>query len=171
MQVLQRSARAVAPATFGAPRPAAGRRVSAAAIVPAHEAMGLASAAAAAEPCEYNSSIVTSHTNPARQTRSPIPITRHLVASEPNWSPTTDTSRFVSAAAVAVYTLAAADGIRAALTPTAEYFSSLGVPGWLVHWGHPGNMAVVLFAMGGYGAAYLGWQIRVSGDGVSLDKI
>lgn len=28
--------------------------------------------------------------------------------------------------------------------------------------GHPGNMAVVLFAMGGYGAAYLGWQIRVS---------
>jgi hypothetical protein len=30
-------------------------------------------------------------------------------------------------------------------------------------------MAVVLFAMGGYGAAYLGWQIRVSGDGVSKE--
>jgi hypothetical protein len=28
--------------------------------------------------------------------------------------------------------------------------------------GHPGNMAVVLLAMGGYGAAYLGWQIRLS---------
>jgi hypothetical protein len=30
------------------------------------------------------------------------------------------------------------------------------VPEALVHWGHPGNMAVVLFAMGGYGAGYLG---------------
>lgn len=56
----------------------------------------------------------------------------------------------------AVYTLAAADGIRTALTPAAEYFNTLGVPEWLVHWGHPGNMAVVLFAMGGYGAGYLG---------------
>lgn len=27
-------------------------------------------------------------------------------------------------------------------------------------------MAVVLLAMGGYGAAYLGWQIRVSDNGV-----
>jgi hypothetical protein len=56
----------------------------------------------------------------------------------------------------AVYDLAAASGIRAALTPAAEYFNTLGVPDWLVHWGHPGNMAVVLFAMGGYGAGYLG---------------
>lgn len=63
--------------------------------------------------------------------------------------------------------VAAAEGIRQALTPAADYFSTLGVPEWLVHWGHPGNMAVVLFAMGGYGAAYLGWQIRVSDDGVS----
>jgi hypothetical protein len=55
-----------------------------------------------------------------------------------------------------VYDLAAASGIRAALTPAAEYFNTLGVPDWLVHWGHPGNMAVVLFAMGGYGAGYLG---------------
>jgi hypothetical protein len=56
----------------------------------------------------------------------------------------------------AVYDLAAAGGLRAALTPAADYFSSLGVPEALVHWGHPGNMAVVLFAMGGYGAGYLG---------------
>ncbi len=34
-----------------------------------------------------------------------------------------------------------------------------------VHWGHPGNMFVVLSAMGGYGS-YLGWQIRLSDDGV-----
>lgn len=56
----------------------------------------------------------------------------------------------------AVYTLAAAGGIRAALTPAAEYFNTLGLPEPLIHWGHPGNMAVVLFAMGGYGAGYLG---------------
>lgn len=30
-----------------------------------------------------------------------------------------------------------------------------------MHWGHPGNMAVVLFAMGGYGT-YLGFRIRYS---------
>lgn len=32
----------------------------------------------------------------------------------------------------AVATVAAADGIRAALTPAADYFGSLGVPDWLV---------------------------------------
>ncbi|CAA6655544.1 unnamed protein product [Spirodela intermedia] len=39
----------------------------------------------------------------------------------------------------------------------------MDLPGWLVHWGHPANMAVVLFAMGGYGT-YLGFRIRFSGD-------
>lgn len=33
-----------------------------------------------------------------------------------------------------------------------------------VHWGHPGNMAVVLFAMGGYGAGYLGWCAAAPSD-------
>jgi hypothetical protein len=65
-----------------------------------------------------------------------------------------------------VITLAAADGLRAALAPQAAAFNELGLPDWLVHWGHPGNMAVVLLAMGGYGAVYLGWQIRTSEDGV-----
>jgi hypothetical protein len=74
------------------------------------------------------------------------------------------------AAVQPIYDTAAAAGIRAALTPAAEYFNTLNVPGWLVHWGHPGNMAVVLFAMGGYGAAYLGWQIRVSEDGELIAK-
>lgn len=69
-----------------------------------------------------------------------------------------------------LYTLAAAGGIRTALTPAAEYFNTLGVPEWLVHWGHPGNMATVLFAMGGYGAGYLGWQIRLSEDGDVIAK-
>ena len=45
--------------------------------------------------------------------------------------------------ACAVYTLAAsnggiAGGIRRLLEPQAEYFNTLNLPGWLVHWGHPG---------------------------------
>ncbi len=36
--------------------------------------------------------------------------------------------------------------------------------------GHPGNMAVVLFAMGLYGSGYLGWQIRTSGDTAMVAK-
>ncbi len=36
--------------------------------------------------------------------------------------------------------------------PQAAYFSTLDLPEALIHWGHPGNMAVVLLAMGGYGA-------------------
>lgn len=47
----------------------------------------------------------------------------------------------------------------------AEYLNTLGLPEPLVHWGHAGNMAVVLLAMGGYGS-YLGWQIRVGDDEV-----
>lgn len=38
----------------------------------------------------------------------------------------------------AVYTVAAAEGIRAALAPTADYFATLGLPSALVRWGHPG---------------------------------
>mmetsp|Transcript_46202 Transcript_46202/g.77002 ORF Transcript_46202/g.77002 Transcript_46202/m.77002 type:complete len:247 (+) Transcript_46202:86-826(+) len=49
------------------------------------------------------------------------------------------------------------------LQPIADNLSGLGLPDALIHWGHPGNMAVVLFAMGGYGA-YLGWQIRSPSD-------
>lgn len=93
-----------------------------------------------------------------------VPCDRHRSKLNCNYDPD---CRLLDAVCSAVYTVAAADGIRAALTPAADYFNTLGVPGWLVHWGHPGNMAVVLFAMGGYGAGYLGWQIRVSNDGVS----
>lgn len=51
--------------------------------------------------------------------------------------------------------------IRSVFGPFADLVKTWGLPDWLVHWGHPGNMAVVLFAMGGYGS-YLGWQIRLS---------
>ncbi|XP_057871332.1 uncharacterized protein LOC131077797 isoform X2 [Cryptomeria japonica] len=56
-----------------------------------------------------------------------------------------------------------ADTIRSVFGPFAELVKTWNLPDWLVHWGHPGNMAVVLFAMGGYGS-YLGWQIRLSDD-------
>merc|ERR1711920_825834 len=55
--------------------------------------------------------------------------------------------------------LAASGGLTAALKPAADAFASLGVPPWLVKYGHPGNMAVVLSAMGGYGSL-LGWKVR-----------
>lgn len=71
----------------------------------------------------------------------------------------------LASTAVPVATLAAAEGLRNALQPQADYFNTLGLPEALIHWGHPGNMLVVLLAMGGYGAVYLGWQIRLSEDG------
>lgn len=67
-------------------------------------------------------------------------------------------------------TLAAVNPVRAFLEPQAEYFKTLNLPEWLIHWGHPGNMAVVLFAMGGYGALYLGWQIRTGKSKEIRDK-
>eukprot|EP00890_Picochlorum_soloecismus_P000729 jgi/Picsp_1/1657/NSC_05131-R1_protein len=67
-------------------------------------------------------------------------------------------------------TLAAVNPVRAFLEPQAAYFKTLDLPEWLVHWGHPGNMAVVLFAMGGYGALYLGWQIRTGKSKEIRDK-
>jgi hypothetical protein len=51
----------------------------------------------------------------------------------------------------------------------ADTFSTLGLPEWLIHWGHPGNMFVVLLAMGGYGG-WLGWQIRLSDDDDLITK-
>eukprot|EP00250_Pteridium_aquilinum_P004256 c14482_g1_i1 orf=128-961(+) len=64
---------------------------------------------------------------------------------------------------LAIATLPGAGTIADLFEPIAEVVRSLDLPDWLVHWGHPGNMAVVLFAMGGYGS-YLGWQIRLSDD-------
>ncbi|XP_021743871.1 uncharacterized protein LOC110709920 [Chenopodium quinoa] len=59
--------------------------------------------------------------------------------------------------------LPGAETVRSAFAPFVEIVKSLNLPDWLVHWGHPGNMAVVLFAMGGYGT-YLGFRIRFSDD-------
>ncbi|KAL7095907.1 hypothetical protein ACP275_10G051800 [Erythranthe tilingii] len=59
--------------------------------------------------------------------------------------------------------LPGATTVTSLFSPFVEIVKSFNLPGWLVHWGHPGNMAVVLFAMGGYGT-YLGFRIRFSDD-------
>ncbi|OMO73659.1 hypothetical protein COLO4_26947 [Corchorus olitorius] len=59
--------------------------------------------------------------------------------------------------------LPGAGTVRSLFGPFVELVKSLNLPDWLVHWGHPGNMAVVLFAMGGYGT-YLGFRIRYADD-------
>ncbi|KAK7345506.1 hypothetical protein VNO77_16110 [Canavalia gladiata] len=55
------------------------------------------------------------------------------------------------------------EAVTSVFGPFVELVKSWNLPDWLVHWGHPGNMAVVLFAMGGYGT-YLGFRIRFSDD-------
>ncbi|CAL5207276.1 unnamed protein product [Lathyrus oleraceus] len=65
-----------------------------------------------------------------------------------------------------LYTAALIPGdgaVKSAFEPFVDIVKSLNLPDWLVHWGHPANMAVVLFAMGGYGT-YLGFRIRFSDD-------
>ncbi|KAL3753980.1 hypothetical protein ACJRO7_001256 [Eucalyptus globulus] len=59
--------------------------------------------------------------------------------------------------------LPGAGTVRSLIGPFVELVKSWSLPDGLVHWGHPGNMAVVLFAMGGYGT-YLGFRIKYSDD-------
>ena len=56
------------------------------------------------------------------------------------------------------------------VAPSAQFFDTLGLPEPLVHWGHPGNMAVVLAAMGFYGSGVLGSTIRWSDDAAAVAK-
>ncbi|KAK7392443.1 hypothetical protein VNO78_20882 [Psophocarpus tetragonolobus] len=57
--------------------------------------------------------------------------------------------------------LPGAEAVTSIFAPFVDLVKSWNLPEWLVHWGHPANMAVVLFAMGGYGT-YLGFRIRYS---------
>ncbi|ERN12856.1 hypothetical protein AMTRI_Chr07g78700 [Amborella trichopoda] len=59
--------------------------------------------------------------------------------------------------------LPGAEIARAVFGPFAETVKTWDVPNGLLHWGHPGNMAVVCLAMGGYGS-YLGFRIKYSDD-------
>ena len=49
--------------------------------------------------------------------------------------------------------------LRASIQPIADWFSSLGTPEPIVHWGHPLMMAIVAFVMGS-AAAWAGWRGR-----------
>ena len=49
--------------------------------------------------------------------------------------------------------------IRSSIEPIANWFSSLGTPEPIVHWGHPLMMAIVAFVMGS-AAAWAGWRGR-----------
>ncbi|MEO1429901.1 MAG: DUF4079 domain-containing protein [Cyanobacteria bacterium J06632_19] len=49
------------------------------------------------------------------------------------------------------------------LKPIANWFSSLGVPEPVVHWGHPAMMAVVIFVMGTF-VGVTGWRSRITED-------
>lgn len=67
----------------------------------------------------------------------------------------------------AVFDVARGLGIDKALQPVADALTAVHFPEVIVHWGHPGNMAIVLLFMGGY-STYSGWQIRTSDDGAVL---
>ena len=67
----------------------------------------------------------------------PLPVSNKPPAPAPASAP----------ASFTVLALGSVNPIRAFLEPQAAYFSTLGLPDWLVHWGHPGNMFVVLAAM------------------------
>lgn len=49
------------------------------------------------------------------------------------------------------------------LEPIAQWFSSLGIPEPIVHWGHPLMMGIVVIAMGS-AAGIAGWQGRLATD-------
>lgn len=48
---------------------------------------------------------------------------------------------------------------RDTLEPIAAWFSALGVPEPIVHWGHPAMMGIVLFVMGSF-VGLTGWKSR-----------
>ncbi|NJN04298.1 MAG: DUF4079 domain-containing protein [Leptolyngbyaceae cyanobacterium RM1_1_2] len=53
--------------------------------------------------------------------------------------------------------------LRAFLELPAEWFSNLGVPEPIVHWGHPLMMGIVIFVMGTF-VAWAGWRGRTAED-------
>lgn len=52
------------------------------------------------------------------------------------------------------------DNLSELLQPLADWFSSLGTPEPIVHWGHPLMMAIVVFVMGSF-VGLAGWRGRV----------
>lgn len=54
--------------------------------------------------------------------------------------------------------------LTALLKPVATWFAGFGMPEFIVHWGHPAMMGIVVFVMGTT-AAYMGWKIRTGKPG------
>ncbi|MDJ0636010.1 MAG: DUF4079 domain-containing protein [Xenococcaceae cyanobacterium MO_188.B29] len=52
------------------------------------------------------------------------------------------------------------DNLSELLQPIADWFSSLGTPEPIVHWGHPLMMTIVVFVMGSF-VGVAGWRSRV----------
>ena len=52
------------------------------------------------------------------------------------------------------------DNLSEFLQPIADWFSSLGTPEPIVHWGHPVMMGIVVFVMGSF-VGVAGWRGRV----------
>lgn len=55
------------------------------------------------------------------------------------------------------------------LEPIAQWFSGLGIPEPIVHWGHPLMMGIVVIAMGS-AAGIAGWQGRLATDAEIANK-
>ncbi len=55
------------------------------------------------------------------------------------------------------------NNLREMLEPIAAWFSSLGIPEPIVHWGHPLMMAIVVFVMGSF-VGFVGWRGRIVKD-------
>ena len=55
------------------------------------------------------------------------------------------------------------------LEPIAQWFSGLGIPEPIVHWGHPLMMGIVVIAMGS-AAGIAGWQGRLATDAEIASK-
>lgn len=50
--------------------------------------------------------------------------------------------------------------LNSILEPIADWFSGLGTPEFIVHWGHPFFMGIVIFVMGSF-VALTGWRSRI----------
>ncbi|XP_037426660.1 uncharacterized protein LOC119291954 [Triticum dicoccoides] len=141
-------------------------------------AMTMASSSLVLRPRASSSSLPNPRREPTRRAALPAPRRLRATAAE---TPTregglsvvagetraaTTTTRPYSLAPYPLLLAAllpGAEPISAAFAPFVELVRTFSLPDWLVHWGHPGNMAVVLFAMGGYGT-YLGFRIKLSDD-------
>uniref|UniRef100_A0ACD5TUD0 Uncharacterized protein n=1 Tax=Avena sativa TaxID=4498 RepID=A0ACD5TUD0_AVESA len=127
-------------------------------------AMTVASSSLALRPRASSSS----SPRPLRPSRAALPAPR-LPATQlsvEHTRPVRETTRLYSLAPYPLLLAAllpGAETVTAAFQPFVELVQTFSLPDWLVHWGHPGNMAVVLFAMGGYGT-YLGFRIKMSDD-------